>query len=122
MATGKYIDRLMAPVGKLLKLALAAKVAADNLSTEDRERVVRALQSAGDRLRPAKKVADAQPLTVTRSKHKGVFQVVMVDALRKPFEDWVREHGLRTYPIPGLGEDDLETLGVGPDDEMLRRR
>jgi hypothetical protein len=112
----------MAPVGKLLKLALAAKVAADNLSTEDRERVVRALQSAGDRLRPAKKVADAQPLKVARSKHKGVFQVVMVDALRQPFEAWVEEHGLRTYPIPGLGEDDLETLGVGPDDETLRRR
>lgn len=111
----------MAPVGKLLKLALAAKVAADNLSTEDRERVVRALQSAGDRFRPAKKVADAQPLKVARSKHKGVFQVVMVDALRQPFEDWVKDHGLRTYPIPGLDEDHLETLGVGPDDEPLRR-
>jgi hypothetical protein len=112
----------MAPVGKLLKLALAAKVAADNLSTEDRERVVRALQSAGDRLRPAKKIADAQPLNVARSKHRGVFQVVMVDALRKPFEDWVADHGLRTYPIPGLDEDHLETLGVGPDDETPPRR
>ena len=111
----------MAPVGKLLKLALAAKVAADNLSTEDRERVVRALQSAGDRFRPAKKVADAQPLKVARSKHKGVFQVVMVDALRQPFEDWVKDRGLRTYPIPGLDEDHLETLGVGPDDETPRR-
>ena len=111
----------MAPVGKLLKLALAAKVAADNLSTEDRERVVRALQSAGDRFRPAKKVADAQPLKVARSKHKGVFQVVMVDALRQPFEDWVKAQGLRTYPIPGLDEDHLETLGVGPDDEPPRR-
>src|SRR3954451_12581101 len=105
----------MAPDGKLLKLALAAKVAAGNLSTEDRERMVRALQSAGDRLRPAKKVADAQPLKVARSRHKGVFQVVMVDALREPFEDWIKERGLRTYPIPGLDENDLETLGVGPD-------
>jgi hypothetical protein len=112
----------MAPVGKLVKLALAAKVAADNLSTEDRERVVRALQSAGDRLRPSKKVADAQPLKIARSKHKGVFQVVMVDALRKPFEEWVKSHGLSTYPIPGLDENDLETLGVGPDDELLGKR
>jgi len=112
----------MAPVGKLLKLALAAKVAADNLSTEDRERMVRALQSAGDRLRPAKKVADAQPLKVARSRHKGVFQVVMVDALRQPFEDWVRDQGLRTYPIPGLDENDLETLGVAPGDDAPRRR
>jgi hypothetical protein len=112
----------MAPVGRLLKLALAAKVAADNLSTEDRERMVRALQTAGDRFRPAKKVADAQPLKVARSRHKGVFQVVMVDALRQPFEDWVRGQGLRTYPIPGLDENDLETLGVAPGDEALRRR
>ena len=112
----------MAPVGKLLKLALAAKVAADNLSTEDRERVVRALQSAGDRLRPAKKVADAKPLKVASSKHKGVFQVVMVDALRRPFEEWVKGQGLRTYPLPGLDENDLETLGVGPDDATLKRR
>src|SRR3954454_1896629 len=116
-----YIDG-MAPVGKLMKLALAAKVAADNLSTEDRERVVKALNAAGNRLRPARKVSDAQPLTVATSKHKGVFQVVMVDALLKPFEDWVREQGLRTYPIPGLDENDLETLGVAPGDDALRRR
>jgi|tagenome__1003787_1003787.scaffolds.fasta_scaffold18031976_1 hypothetical protein len=112
----------MAPVGKLFKLALAAKVAADNLSTEDRARLMRAAQSATDRLRPAKKVSDAQPLRVVRSRHKGVFQVVMVDALRAPFEKWVQEQGLRTYPIPGLAEDDLETLGVGPDDESPARR
>jgi hypothetical protein len=112
----------MAPVGKLLKLALAAKVAADNLSTEDRERVVRALQSAGDKLRPAKKVSDAKPLKVARSKHKGVFQAVMVDAMRQPFEEWVKSQGLRTYPLPGLDENELETLGVGPDDSTLKRR
>jgi hypothetical protein len=112
----------MAPVGKLLKLALAAKVAVDNLSSEDRERVGRAFHAASDRLRPSKKVADAQPLKVARSKHKGLFQVVMVDAMREPFEAWVKGHGLSTYPIPGLDEDDLETLGVGPDDEALRRR
>jgi hypothetical protein len=112
----------MAQVGKLVKLALAAKVAADNLSTEDRERVRRALQTAGDRLRPAKKVADAQPLKVVRSRHKGVFQAVMVDAMRRPFEEWVRSQGLTTYPIPGLDENDLETLGVGPDDETPSRR
>lgn len=106
----------MAPVGKLLKLALAAKVAADNLSTEDREKVVRALQSAGDRFRPATKVKNAKPLTVVRSRHKGVFQVVMVDTLRQPFEAWVKSQGLRTHPIPGLSEDDVETIGVGPDD------
>ncbi len=46
----------------------------------------------------------------------------MVDAMREPFEAWVKGHGLSTYPIPGLDEDDLETLGVGPDDEALRRR
>ncbi len=112
----------MAPVGRLLKLGLAAKVLVDNLSGEDRERVVRALQSAGDRLRPAKKVADAQPLKVIRSKHKGLFQVVMVDALRKPFEAWVTGQGLSTYPLPGLDENDLETLGVGPDERTPRRR
>lgn len=112
----------MARVGRFLKLALAAKVAADNLSTEDRERVLRALHEATDRLRPAKKVKDARPLTVAHSKHKGVFQVVMVAALRDPFEAWVKSHGLRTYPIPGLDEDDLETLGVGPEGEVARRR
>ena len=112
----------MAPVGRLLKLALAAKVAADNLSTEDRERALRAFHNATYRLRPAKKVDDAQPLKVVRSRHKGVFQAVMVDAMREPFEAWVKGQGLRTYPIPGLDEDHLETLGVGPDDESLRRR
>jgi hypothetical protein len=112
----------MAPVGRLLKLALAAKVAADNLSTEDRARLVRALQTAGDRFRPSKQVIDAQPLKVTRSRHKGVFQVVMVDALRQPFEEWVKARGLTTYPLPGLDEDDLETLGVGPDADPLGRR
>jgi hypothetical protein len=111
----------MAPVGRLLKLALAAKVAADNLSGEDRDRVVRALHAATDRLRPSKKVAAAQPLKVVRSKHKGLFQVVMVDAMRKPFESWVTGQGLSTYPLPGLDEDDLETLGVGPDEDTLRR-
>jgi len=111
----------MAQVGKLLKLALAAKVAADNLSTEDRERVYRALQSAGDRLRPAKKVSDAQPLKVARSRHKGVFQAVMVDSLRQPFEEWVKSQGLRTYPLPGLDENELETLGVGPGAELVKR-
>lgn len=112
----------MAPIGKLMKLALAAKVAADNLSTEDRERVVRALHTASDRFRPAKKVSDVKPLKVTRSRHKGVFQAVMVEGLREPFEEWVRTRGLRTYPIPGLDEDHVETLGVGPDDEILQRR
>jgi len=112
---------VVAPVGRLLKLALAAKVAADNLSTEDRERVARAFHNASYRLRPAKKVSDAQPLRVVRSRHKGVFQAVMVDAMREPFEAWVRAHGLRTYPIPGLDEDVIETLGVGPADESLRR-
>jgi hypothetical protein len=112
----------MAPVGKLLKLALAAKVAADNLSTEDRDRVVRAFHAASDRLRPAKKVADAKPLKIVRSKHTGVFQVVMVEAMRTPFEAWVKGEGLRTYLLPGLDEDDLETLGVGPTEETLRRR
>jgi len=112
----------MAQVGKLLKLALAAKVAADNLSTEDRERVYRALRSAGDKVRPAKKVTDAKPLKVTRSRHKGVFQAVMTDALRQPFEDWVKSQGLRTHPLPGLDENELETLGVGPDESLLKRR
>jgi len=32
----------------------------------------------------------------------------------------VKDRGLRTYPIPGLDEDHLETLGVGPDDEAPR--
>ena len=104
----------MAPVGKLVKLALAAKVATDHLSQEDRARVLRTFQTVTDRLRPPKGVDDAHPLKVAQSKHKGVFQVVMPDTLRTSFDAWVRASGMVTYPLPGLDEDELETLGVGP--------
>jgi hypothetical protein len=112
---------LMAPVGRLLKLALAAKVLAENLSGEDRDRLIRALQAAGERLRPSKNVEDARPLKIVPSRHKGLFQVVMLQGMRKPFEAWVTGQGMRTYPLPGLDEDDLETLGVGPADVSSRR-
>jgi hypothetical protein len=104
----------MPRVQKLVKLALAAKLAADHLSQEDRARVLRTVQTVTDRLRPAKSVDDAHPLKVAQSKHKGVFQVVMPDTLRTSFEAWIRSGGLVTYPLPGLDENELETLGVGP--------
>ena len=37
-------------------------------------------------------------------------------------QEWVKARGLTTYPLPGLDEDDLETLGVGPDADPLGRR
>jgi len=45
----------------------------------------------------------------------------MVDSLRQPFEEWVKSQGLRTYPLPGLDENELETLGVGPGAELVKR-
>lgn len=44
--------------------------------------------------------------------HDDVFQVVMPDVLREPFDQWCASRGLRTFTIPV--EDDLPTIGVGP--------
>jgi hypothetical protein len=43
----------------------------------------------------------------------GTVQVVLIDSLIGPFEQWLNARGLHLFQIPDTDPDDLPTYGVG---------
>jgi hypothetical protein len=51
----------------------------------------------------------------------GVCQVLMLDAHREVYEQWLASHGLELRPVPTNSDDDLPTYVVSPTDAAMRR-
>lgn len=49
----------------------------------------------------------------------GLFDVVMLDVLREPLEEWLLSRGLRLAKIPPTNPDDIPTFTTTPTDEFI---